>query len=45
MESLTSELLQNALPEVGEERFTVDQIRSLYDDIAFPLRRNGRDGS
>jgi hypothetical protein len=40
MESLSPELLQNALLEVGEERFTVDQIRGLYDDTAFPLRRN-----
>jgi hypothetical protein len=45
VESLTPELLQNAQLEVGEERFTVDQIRSLYDDIAFPLRRNRRGGS
>ena len=40
IESLSPEMLQNALLEVGEERFTGVQIRNLYDDIAFPLQRN-----
>ena len=45
MESLSPELLQNALLEVGEERFTGDQIRTLYNDDAFPLQRNREAGS
>jgi hypothetical protein len=45
VEHLSPELLRNALLEVGEERFTADQIRSLYDDTTFPLQRNIRGGS
>jgi hypothetical protein len=45
VENLSPELLQNALLEVDEKRFTTDQIRSLYDDTTFPLPRNMRGGS
>ena len=45
VENLSPELLQNALLEVDEERFTADQIRSLYEDTTFPLQRNMRGGS
>jgi hypothetical protein len=45
VERLTPEMLENALLEVDEKRFTADQIRGLYDDTTFPLQRNRRDGS
>jgi hypothetical protein len=40
VEHLTPDLLESALLEVDEERFTANQIRSFYDDAAFPLQRN-----
>jgi len=45
VESLSPEMLQNALLEVEEERFTAEQIRGLYDDTTFPLPRTIRGGS
>ena len=40
VEHLSPDLLETALLEVDEERFTANQIRGFYEDTAFPLRRN-----
>ncbi len=42
---LSPELLQNALLDVDEERFTTDEIRSPYDVTTFPLQRRMRGAS
>jgi hypothetical protein len=39
IETLPPALLNGALLEVNEERFTANEIRRLYDDGGYPLQR------
>ena len=39
IEFLSSELRQGAVLESGEDRFTIDEIRELYDGAEYPLVR------
>jgi hypothetical protein len=39
MEELSDRLLTGAILEVGEERFGAAEIRRLYENASFPLKR------
>jgi hypothetical protein len=40
IETLPSDLLAGASLEVDDQRFNAGEIRTLYDDAEFPLRRS-----
>lgn len=40
IEELRPELLHGAFLQIEEERFDATEMRRLYDDERFPLRRN-----